>query len=64
MHAVASLILNITFHTEYPDEFGDIVKILLFTDLSLPISFEVALMASQWGMALERSTLNRYDDTT
>ena len=64
MHAVAILILNLTFHTEDPDGVGDTVKVLLFTDLSLSINPKVALMASQWGMALERSTLNRYDDTT
>ena len=58
------LILNLIFHTEYPDGVGDTVKIFQLLDLSISKISEMALVARRWGTALDISTPNMYANTT
>ena len=60
---MSGLILNLAFHTEEPDGVGDKVKILLLPNLSLSASYEAALVARQWDMALYSSPLTMYTKT-
>ena len=61
-HAVAGLILNLTFNTKDPDGFRDTVNILLFPDLSLSVSSKAALVIGWWDTDYS-STLTTYTKT-
>ena len=62
-HAVAGLILNLTFNTKDPDGFRDTVNILLFLKLSLSVSSEAALVIGWWDTEVYSSTLTTYTKT-
>ena len=62
-HAVAGLILNLTFNTKDPDGFRDTVNILLFPDLSLSVSSKAALVIGWWDTAVYRRTMTTYTKT-
>ena len=63
-HAVEVLIINLKFHTEYPDGFGDTVKMFLFPNLSLSEISEASLVARLWDTALDSSIITTYSNTS
>ena len=56
-HSFTSLILNLAFRTKDFNGIGDPVNIFLLLNLFLTESFEVAVIASQWDMAMDSSII-------
>ena len=57
-HAVAVMVMALTFNTEYPDEVGDALNIFLFPDLSPLEGLEAALLTRKWDTILGGRNLN------
>ena len=59
-HALASLILGLSFHNTYPDRFRDTVNIFLSPDLSLPTVYKTTLVVRSWDTTLDRKMMTTY----
>ena len=60
---MVGLILELIFHTEDSDWFGDTVKMFLFPVISLLDIIEVALVVMRCYMTLDSSMMTIYNDT-
>ena len=52
-HAVAVMLMALTFHTKDPYGVGDVLDILLSPDLSPLAGLEAALLTQKWDAILE-----------
>ena len=58
LHAVAVMVMALSFHTNDPDGVEYTLNIFLFADLSTLAGLEVALLPQKWDTILGDGTLN------
>ena len=63
-HAVAVMVVVLTFHIKDPDGVGDDMNILLFPNLSSLAGLEAALLTQKWDAILGGGTLTSFADTS
>ena len=63
-HAVAVMMMALTFHTDDPDGVRGALNIFLFPDLSPSSGWEAALLTWKWDAILGGSTLTSFSDTS